>query len=121
RTPPRPTERWRRSARPLRSWERPRSKRAGGRGPSWHKGTRASKKDRARVTFAAGGLRISAAQHSSPCTPIPKGSVASRSASGMAELDDLKRFELSHERGFLPAQDPVRALPRELALWDELG
>ena len=39
----------------------------------------------------------------------------------MAELDDLKHFELSHERGFLPVQDPARALPRELAAWDEVG
>ncbi len=39
----------------------------------------------------------------------------------MAELDDLKHFELSQERGFLPVQDPAHALPRELAAWDEVG
>ena len=39
----------------------------------------------------------------------------------MAELDDLKHFDLSQERGFLPVQDPARALPRELSAWDEVG
>ena len=39
----------------------------------------------------------------------------------MADLDDLKQFELSRERGFLPAQDPVLELPREFARWDEIA
>ncbi len=39
----------------------------------------------------------------------------------MADLDDLKGFELSRERGFLPAQDPALALPRGFEVWDELG
>ena len=39
----------------------------------------------------------------------------------MAGLDDLKHFDLSRERGFLPAQDPARALPSAWARWDELA
>jgi len=39
----------------------------------------------------------------------------------MPALDDLKCFELTRERGFLPAQDPALELPRGFALWDELG
>jgi indoleamine 2,3-dioxygenase len=39
----------------------------------------------------------------------------------MRDLADLKHFELSRERGFLPVQDPVRALPAELARWDEIA
>jgi indoleamine 2,3-dioxygenase len=39
----------------------------------------------------------------------------------MAALDDLKCFEVSRERGFLPAQDPALELPRGFALWDELA
>jgi indoleamine 2,3-dioxygenase len=39
----------------------------------------------------------------------------------MAALDDLKCFELTRERGFLPAQDPALELPRGFALWDELA
>ena len=39
----------------------------------------------------------------------------------MSDPSDLKQFGLSHERGFLPAQDPARELPREFAQWDELG
>jgi indoleamine 2,3-dioxygenase len=39
----------------------------------------------------------------------------------MAELDDLKSFDLSRERGFLPFQDPALALPRGFETWDELA
>jgi indoleamine 2,3-dioxygenase len=39
----------------------------------------------------------------------------------MAELDDLKSFELSRERGFLPVQDPALSLPRGFEVWDELA
>jgi indoleamine 2,3-dioxygenase len=39
----------------------------------------------------------------------------------MSELDDLKQFELSRERGFLPDQDPVYELPPAFARWDELA
>jgi len=39
----------------------------------------------------------------------------------MSDLDDLKRFELSRERGFLPVQDPARELPAELRRWDEIA
>jgi len=38
-----------------------------------------------------------------------------------ATLSDLKAFELSDERGFLPARDPAEALPRELARFDDLA
>jgi len=34
---------------------------------------------------------------------------------------DLKRFDVSPERGFLPEADPERALPAPLALWQELA
>jgi indoleamine 2,3-dioxygenase len=34
---------------------------------------------------------------------------------------DLKRFDVHPERGFLPEQDPVRALPAQLSLWQELA
>jgi len=39
----------------------------------------------------------------------------------MAALDDLKAFEISQERGFLPAQDPALELPRGFAVWDEVA
>jgi indoleamine 2,3-dioxygenase len=39
----------------------------------------------------------------------------------MAALDDLKCFEVSRERGFLPAQDPALELPRGFAVWDDLA
>jgi indoleamine 2,3-dioxygenase len=39
----------------------------------------------------------------------------------MERLDDLKCFELTRERGFLPAQDPARELPRAFAVWDEIA
>jgi indoleamine 2,3-dioxygenase len=39
----------------------------------------------------------------------------------MSDPSDLKAFDLSPERGFLPQQDPARALPAELARWDELA
>ena len=39
----------------------------------------------------------------------------------MADLDDLKQFELSRERGFLPVQDPALVLPRGFSPWDELA
>jgi indoleamine 2,3-dioxygenase len=39
----------------------------------------------------------------------------------MSDLLDLSSFELSRERGFLPAQDPVLELPPAFARWDELG
>ena len=39
----------------------------------------------------------------------------------MAALEDLKCFELTRERGFLPAQDPALELPRAFAPWDELA
>jgi len=38
-----------------------------------------------------------------------------------AASNDLKRFEVSDERGFLPERDPERALPAPLALWQELA
>jgi indoleamine 2,3-dioxygenase len=34
---------------------------------------------------------------------------------------DLKRFDVSSERGFLPEADPERELPAPLALWQELA
>jgi len=34
---------------------------------------------------------------------------------------DLKRFDVSEPRGFLPERDPERALPAPLALWQELA
>jgi indoleamine 2,3-dioxygenase len=34
---------------------------------------------------------------------------------------DLKRFDVSAERGFLPEHDPEQALPAQVALWDELA
>src|SRR5258706_10478389 len=40
---------------------------------------------------------------------------------GMADLEDLKQFELSREGGFLPAQAPVLEQPREFARWDEIA
>ena len=39
----------------------------------------------------------------------------------MADLDDLKQFELSYDRGFLPAQDPALELPPGFARWDQLA
>lgn len=39
----------------------------------------------------------------------------------MSDPSDLKGFELSRERGFLPEPDPVRELPASFARWDELG
>jgi indoleamine 2,3-dioxygenase len=39
----------------------------------------------------------------------------------MAGLDDLKSFELSAARGFLPSDDPLLELPPRLARWDELA
>jgi len=39
----------------------------------------------------------------------------------MAALDDLKSFELTPDRGFLPAQDPALELPRGFSVWDELA
>jgi indoleamine 2,3-dioxygenase len=39
----------------------------------------------------------------------------------MSDPSDLKAFDLSWERGFLPEPDPARALPAELARWDELA
>jgi len=39
----------------------------------------------------------------------------------MSGLSDLKRFDLSPERGFLPLQDPARALPTAFHRWDELA
>jgi indoleamine 2,3-dioxygenase len=38
-----------------------------------------------------------------------------------ATTGDLKRFDVSAERGFLPEHDPEQALPAQLALWDELA
>jgi indoleamine 2,3-dioxygenase len=38
-----------------------------------------------------------------------------------ATTADLKRFDVSAERGFLPEHDPEQALPAQLALWDELA
>lgn len=40
---------------------------------------------------------------------------------GIATDPDLKRFDVSAERGFLPERDPERALPPPLALWQELA
>jgi indoleamine 2,3-dioxygenase len=34
---------------------------------------------------------------------------------------DLKHFDLDPSRGFLPAEDPLVALPSHYALWDQLG
>src|SRR5258705_4662709 len=34
---------------------------------------------------------------------------------------DLKQYDVSPERGFLPDPDPVRVLPAPLALWQELA
>jgi indoleamine 2,3-dioxygenase len=39
----------------------------------------------------------------------------------MTALDDLKAFDLSEERGFLPAHDPATELPRAWAAWDEVA
>jgi indoleamine 2,3-dioxygenase len=39
----------------------------------------------------------------------------------MSDPGDLKAFDLSRERGFLPQHDPARVLPAELARWDELA
>jgi indoleamine 2,3-dioxygenase len=39
----------------------------------------------------------------------------------MSDPSDLKAFELSHERGFLPQQDPCQALPPEFRRWDEIA
>jgi indoleamine 2,3-dioxygenase len=39
----------------------------------------------------------------------------------MSDPSDLKAFELSRERGFLPEHDPARALPAELRPWDDLA
>jgi indoleamine 2,3-dioxygenase len=39
----------------------------------------------------------------------------------MTALDDLKGFELSEERGFLPVHDPATELPRAWAVWDEVA
>jgi indoleamine 2,3-dioxygenase len=38
-----------------------------------------------------------------------------------AALQDLKAFEIDEARGFLPAVDPWTELPRDYAVWDELG
>ena len=35
--------------------------------------------------------------------------------------EDLKRYDLSAQRGFLPDPDPARELPAPLALWQELA
>src|ERR1700741_1333221 len=40
---------------------------------------------------------------------------------GMSDPCDLKAFDLSRERGFLPAQDPIRELPREFSRWDQVA
>ncbi len=42
-------------------------------------------------------------------------------ASASTQPGDLKRFDVSPERGFLPEQDPVGRLPEALALWQELA
>ena len=39
----------------------------------------------------------------------------------MSDPSDLKAFDLSRERGFLPDQDPARSLPAALGRWDELA
>src|SRR5512137_2023039 len=39
----------------------------------------------------------------------------------MSDPSDLKAFDLSRKRGFLPDQDPARALPPDFAAWDELA
>jgi len=36
-------------------------------------------------------------------------------------MPDLKRFDVSEQRGFLPEHDPERALPAPLAPWQELA
>jgi indoleamine 2,3-dioxygenase len=38
-----------------------------------------------------------------------------------AHLHDLHHFEMSQERGFLPAQDPLDQLPPWFSAWDEMG
>lgn len=42
-------------------------------------------------------------------------------ATANATNGDFKRFDVHPERGFLPEQDPERALPAPLALWQELA
>jgi indoleamine 2,3-dioxygenase len=39
----------------------------------------------------------------------------------MSDPSDLKAFELSRERGFLPQHDPCQALPPEFRRWDEIA
>ena len=39
----------------------------------------------------------------------------------MTGLDDLKGFDLSEERGFLPVHDPATELPRAWAAWDDVA
>jgi indoleamine 2,3-dioxygenase len=39
----------------------------------------------------------------------------------MIALEDLKSFDLSEERGFLPVHDPATELPRAFAVWDEVA
>ncbi|HTO71927.1 MAG TPA: hypothetical protein VMR31_18840 [Myxococcota bacterium] len=39
----------------------------------------------------------------------------------MGSLDDLKSFDMSRERGFLPAHDPCRELPAAFGRWDQLA
>jgi indoleamine 2,3-dioxygenase len=42
-------------------------------------------------------------------------------ATALETSADLKRWGVHPERGFLPEHDPARALPAELALWQELA
>jgi indoleamine 2,3-dioxygenase len=42
-------------------------------------------------------------------------------AQGRESNVDLKRYDVSHERGFLPEPDPESALPASLGLWQELA
>jgi indoleamine 2,3-dioxygenase len=42
-------------------------------------------------------------------------------ATALETSADLKRFGVHPQRGFLPEHDPVRALPAEIALWQELA
>jgi len=38
-----------------------------------------------------------------------------------APADNLSRFSVHPERGFLPAIDPIERLPNDFALWEEIG